>query len=92
MALGVNDTPSVQFALGAIEIGIAPQVPVPLRLYSESEGIAFETISGWVAPVLWIVRFFVTIWPTAILPNVNEAVVDIVVVGVAVAVGVEVAV
>jgi hypothetical protein len=27
-------------------------VPVPLKVYSESDGIALETINGWVAPVL----------------------------------------
>jgi hypothetical protein len=51
-ASGVNDTPIVQFVLGAMVIGIAPQVLVPLRAYSESDGIALETTSGWVAPVL----------------------------------------
>jgi len=51
-ASGVNDTPIVQFALGATVIGIAPQVPVPLKVYSESDAIALETINGWVAPVL----------------------------------------
>ena len=51
-AAGVNDTPIVQFVLGATVIGIAPQVPVPLRAYSESDGVALETTSGWAAPVL----------------------------------------
>ena len=45
-ALGVNATPSVQFALAATVIGIAPQVPVPLSTYSGSEVIALETTSG----------------------------------------------
>ena len=61
-AFGVNETPSVQFVLGATVIGIAPHVPVPLSAYSaESEDIALETTSGLVAPVLLIVRFFVTV-------------------------------
>ena len=58
---GVKDTPSVQFVLGASEIGIGPHVPVPLSAYSELDGVAFETSSGWVAPVLVTVRFFVTV-------------------------------
>ena len=61
IAFGVNDTPSVQFVLGASEIGIEPHVPVPLRAYSESEGVALETSNGWIAPVLVTVRFFVTV-------------------------------
>ena len=61
-ALGVNDTPSVQFFLGAIEIGIVPQVPVPLSAYSRgSDSVAFEMINELVAPVLVTVRFFVTV-------------------------------
>ena len=45
-ALGVNDTPSVQFVLGATTIGIAPQVPVALRANSaRSDGVALETTS-----------------------------------------------
>ena len=58
---GVKDTPSVQFVLGATVIGIGPHVPLPLRVYSELDGVAFETSSGWVAPVLVTVRFFVTV-------------------------------
>ena len=61
IAFGMNDTPSVQFALGARVIGIAPHVPVPLRAYSESDGVALETSNGWAAPVLVTVRFFVTV-------------------------------
>ena len=61
-ALGVNATPSVQFALGVTVMGIAPHVPVPLRVYSDgSDEIALETTSGWVAPVLVTVRFLVTV-------------------------------
>jgi len=61
-ALGVNATPSVQFALGATVIGIAPQVPVPLSAYSAgSDETALDTTSGWVAPVLVTVRFLVTV-------------------------------
>ena len=51
-ALGANVNPIVQFVLGATVMGIAPQVPVPLREYSESDGVALETTSGWLAPVL----------------------------------------
>jgi hypothetical protein len=61
IAFGVNETPSVQFVLGARVIGIAPHVPVPLRAYSELDGVALETSSGWVAPVLVTVRFLVTV-------------------------------
>jgi hypothetical protein len=50
--LGVNAIPSVQFVLGATVMGIGPQVPVPLSAYSGSDGVALETISEWVAPVL----------------------------------------
>jgi hypothetical protein len=50
--LGVNEIPSVQFVLGATVIGIAPQLPEPLKMYSGSDGVALETISGCVAPVL----------------------------------------
>ena len=92
-AFGVNATPSVQLVLGATVIGIAPQVPLPLRAYSAgSDDIAFDMISELVAPVFLTVRLFVTVWPTATLPNVSEAVTDTVVVGVVVAVGMAVAV
>ncbi len=50
--LGVNATPSVQFVLGATVTGIAPQVPPPVREYSESDGVALEMTSEWVLPVL----------------------------------------
>ena len=61
-APGVNATPRVQFALGATVIGIAPHVPVPLRTYSAgSDDIALDTTSECVAPVLVIVRLFVTV-------------------------------
>lgn len=60
-ALGVNETPSVQFPLGETVIGIAPHVPVPLRAYSGSDGVALDTTNGWVAPVLVTVRFLVTV-------------------------------
>jgi len=90
---GANDTPSVQFVFGASVIGIAPQVPVPLSVDSAgSDDIAFEMISGLVDPVFLTVRFFVTVWPTATLPNASDAVTDIEVVGVAVGVGVVVGV
>ena len=92
IALGVNATPIVQFVLGATVIGIAPQVPVPLKAYSESDGVALEIVSECDAPVFATVTFFVTVWPIATLPNASEAVTDTVVVGVAVVVGVEVAV
>ena len=92
IALGVNATPIVQFVLGATVMGITPQVPVPLRAYSESDGVALEITSECVAPVFATVTVFVNVWPTAVLTNASEAVTDTVVVGVAVAVGVEVAV
>jgi len=61
-ALGVNATPSVQLVLGVTVIGIAPQVPVPLREYSAgSDDIALDTTSGWVAPELVTVRFFLAV-------------------------------
>ena len=90
-ALGVNDTPSVQVVLGATVIGIAPQVPPPLKAYSAgSDDIAFEMISGLVDPVFLIVRFFVAVWPTGTLPNASDAVTVIEVVGVEVGVAVAV--
>jgi hypothetical protein len=49
---GANFTPIVQFVLGAIVIGIGPQVPVPLGAYSGSDDIALEMTSGWAVPVL----------------------------------------
>ena len=51
-ASGVNAIPIVQFVLGATVTGNAPQVPVPFRAYSESDGVALETTSGCIAPVL----------------------------------------
>src|SRR5579862_3439029 len=84
VALGVNATPSVHDPSAATVTGIAPQVPVPLRTYSGSEGEALETISGWVLPVLWIVRFFVTVSPKETFPNASDAVTVIEVVGVGV--------
>lgn len=91
-ALGANVTPIVQLVLGATVMGIAPQVPVPLRLYSGSDGIALAIASEFVAPVFAIVTVFVDAWPTAVLANASEAVTDTVVIGVAVAVAVAVAV
>ena len=92
IVLGVKATPIVQFVLGATVMGITPQVPVPLKAYSESDGVALEIASAFVAPVFVTVTVFVTVWPTATLPNASEAVTDTVVVGVAVAVGEAVAV
>ena len=93
IALGVNASPSVQVVLGATVMGIGPQFPVLFIAYSAgSDEIAPEMISGFVAPVLLTVRFFVTVSPTATLPNASDDVSDIVVVGVAVAVGVAVTV
>jgi hypothetical protein len=89
----VNATTIVQVVLGATVIGIAPHVPVPLKAYSaESDDVALAMISEWVAPVLSTVRFFVTVWPRATLPNASDAVRDTVVVAVAVGVAVAVAV
>lgn len=90
---GENVTPSVQFVLGATVIGIAPHDPLPLREYSAgSDDVAFEMINGLVAPVFLTVRFFVSVWPTATLPNASDAVTDIEVVGVEVGVAVAVGV
>lgn len=44
-AFGVKATPSVHEVLGATVIGIAPQVPVSLKAYSESDGVALEMSS-----------------------------------------------
>ncbi len=92
IALGAKLIPSVQLVLGATVMGMGPHVPVPARAYSGLDGVALEMISALVAPVLVIVRFLVRDWPTATFPNADEAVTEIVVIGVAVAVGVEVAV
>ena len=51
-ALGENEIPSVQCVPCASVTGSGPQVPVPLRAYSGSEGVAAETISELVLPVL----------------------------------------
>ena len=91
-ALGVNATPSRHALLGATVTGIAPHVPVPLRTYSGSDSVAPETTSELVLPVFLTVRFFVTVSPVATLPKASGAVTDMEVVGVAVAVGVTVAV
>src|ERR1700685_4838449 len=56
---GVKATPIVQFVLGATVMGIAQQVPVPVKAYSESDGVALETTRGLVAPVLETVTDFV---------------------------------
>jgi len=60
-AVGVNPTPIVHDAVGASVTGIAPHVPVPVIAYSGSEGVAPETTSELVLPVLLTVRFFVTV-------------------------------
>ena len=60
-AFGVNATPSVQLVLGATVIGIAPQVPVPLKAYSESDDVTLETSSGWAPPVLWTATVFTSV-------------------------------
>lgn len=92
-AAGMNATPSVQVALGARVIGIAPHVPVPLNAYSAgSDDVELEMISERVAPVLSTVRFLVSVWPTATLPNASDAVTDMEVVGVAVGVAVAIVV
>src|SRR3984957_7504329 len=92
-AVGVNATPSVQVVLGASVIGIAPQVPVPLRAYSAgSDDVTLPITNEWLPPVLSTVRFFVSVCPRATLPNASDAVTDIVVVGVDVGVAVAVAV
>ena len=66
---------------------------MPLSVYSAgSDDIAFEMISGLVAPVFLTVRFFVTVWPTGTLLNDSDAVTDIEVVGVEVGVAVAVGV
>jgi len=90
--LGLKATPIVQFCFGATVIGIAPQVPLPLKLYSASDGIALEIASEFTAPVFAIVTFFVSVCPTATLPYASETVTDTVVIGVDVAVGVALAV
>ena len=89
-ALGVNATPSVQDFMGATVTGIAPHVPVPLRAYSESDGVAPEMTSELEAPWFWTVRFFVSVCPTRTFPKASDAVTDIEVVGVAVGAGVAV--
>ena len=92
-AFGVNATANVQDFKGASVTGIAPHVPVPLSAYSAgSDDAAPEMTSELVLPVLWTVRFFATVWPTATSPNASEAVTDMEVVGVAVGVAVRVAV
>src|SRR5580693_7145498 len=74
-------------------MGSGPQVPVPLRAYSGSEGVAAETVSGLVLPVLVTVTVvLVEVCPTAVLAKASDAVTDIEVVGVAVGVAVAVAV
>ena len=45
VVLGVKATPSVHDAPCASVTGIAPHVPVPLKTYSESDGVALEMTS-----------------------------------------------
>jgi hypothetical protein len=90
VALGVNATPSVQDDLGQTITGIAPHDPVPLRAYSESDGVAPEMTSELEVPWFWTVRFFVSVCPTRTFPKASDAVTDIEVVGVAVGVAVAV--
>lgn len=90
--LGTNEIPSLHELSGATVTAIAPQVPVPLSAYSESDDVTLETISGRVAPVFLIVMGLVAAWPTATLPNDRDDVADIEVVGVAVGVAVAVVV
>ena len=92
VAFGVNATPSVHDVPCASVTGIAPHVPVPLRMYSESDAVALEITNEWVVPLLWTVRVLVFVCPTATLPNASDAVTVIEVVGVAVGVAVAVAV
>ena len=88
-APGMKVIPSVQVVLGATVIGIAPQVPVPLKEYSaRSDDVALPMTRGWSAPVLSTVTVLVRVWPTAMLPNASDALTDIVVVGVEVGVAV----
>lgn len=88
-ASGMKVIPSVQVVLGATVMGIAPQVPVPLKAYSvESDDVALAMTRGWFAPVLSSVTVLVKVWPTATLPNASDAITDIVVVGVEVGVAV----
>jgi len=60
-ALGKNEIPSVQCVPCATVTGSMPQVPVPLRAYSGSDGVAAETISALVLPVLVTVTVFVVV-------------------------------
>ena len=88
-ALGVNAIPSVHEVTGATVTGIAPQVPVPLRTYSESDGVALEmTSAAW--PLLVTVRNLVTVSPTGSFPSANDAGTPASGVGVALGVGVAV--
>src|SRR6202046_2233819 len=90
-ALGENEIPSVQCVPCASVMGSGPQVPVPLRAYSGSEGVAGETGSVLVLPLLVTVPVvLVEVCPTAVLAKASDAVTDIEVVGVAVAVAVAV--
>ena len=53
--------PRVHDPLGAIVIGIAPQLPVPLSVYSGSDEVTLETDAECVAPVLLIVTVLVAL-------------------------------
>jgi len=57
----VNEMPTVHEVDGATVTGIGPQVPVPLRTYSESDGVGAEITRELILPVLWTVRVFVTV-------------------------------
>ena len=58
---GVKTDSSVQFVPCASVTGIGPQVPVPLKVYSGSDGVALEITSEWTVPVLYTVTVFVTV-------------------------------
>lgn len=53
--------PSVQFVPCASVMGMGPQVPVPLKMYSGSDGVALEITSEWTVPVLYTVTVLVTV-------------------------------
>ncbi len=61
IAVGAKLIPSVQFVPCASVAGMAPQVPVPLKMYSGSDGVTLEITSELTFPVLDTVTVFVTV-------------------------------
>lgn len=89
---GLNAIPNTHELLGPTTTGSAPHDPVPLTVYSPSDGVTPETISGCAAPVFENVIVLVTVCPTTTFPNASDAVTDTDVVGTAVGVAVALAV